>query len=117
MKPRRMQWHELADPTEQQIARLAIIASTDCWHGGVRALTLAKRMPCKMRDHFGRFVGGHWTLDKETAKSVVSSVYTSNDGTSRQYMAFACPECGNARLGIDAAYACCSNREGFKVAR
>lgn len=105
VKPRRMQWHELADPTEQQIARLASIASTDCWHGGARALTLAERMP------FVDAEARYWTLDKATAKSVVSSVYTSNDGTSRQYMAFACPECGNARLGIDAAYACCSDGE------
>lgn len=72
-------------------------------------MVLAVRMPCRMREpDTGRFLGGHWTLDNRTARDIVSSVYTSHDGTSQRYMAFRCPECGNARLGVDAAYACCA---------
>lgn len=111
MKPQRATWRDLADATERQIARLANIASNDCWQGGARALTLADRMPCISVDSDGMTDGPNWTLDSRTAHDVVSSVYSSNDGTSRQYMAFACPECGRACLGIDAAYACCSEGE------
>lgn len=93
------------------MARLAAIASNDTWQGGARALSLANRMPCANRDpETGRFrPGGPWILDARTANYVVSDVYGSNDGTSSRFMAYECPECGNATLGEDAAYQCCGD--------
>lgn len=114
MKLKRASWQSLHDKESQQIARLAAIASNDAWQGGARALSLASRMPCAIRDpETGKFLpGGRWELDSRTARDVVSDVYGSHDGTSRRFMAYECPECGNATLGEDAAYQCCAPQEG-----
>ena len=101
VKLKRAKWHDLFDVEERQVARLASIASNDAWFGGARALRIAQLTPCKAD-------GFLWTLDSRTAHDVVSSVYTSTNGTSQRFMAYECPECGCAHLGYERAAECCA---------
>lgn len=87
----------LTDRTERAQAKLARIARGDCWHGGARALVLAKRL-----DRL------HCSFDP---LAVVSDAYSSSTGTATNYLAYLCPECGTAHLGKEAASQCCGEIE------
>lgn len=75
-------------------ARLALIAKSDCVHGGARALTLAQRLD-RMGFPFADY------------EAVVTQAYTSSTGEALDYLPFACPDCGSVHAGEDCARACC----------
>ena len=80
---------------DRACARLARIARNDTMFGGARAMVLARHAEA---------LGVTFP-----ASDIVSDVYGRSDGTCGEYGAYACPECGQAYLGRDAAYACCQS--------
>lgn len=83
----------LINRVERATAKLARIARCDVFFGGARAFVLAKRMKFK----------------HVPAMEVVSAAYTDNLGNARDYLAYACDECGQAHLGINSAMNCCND--------
>lgn len=77
--------------SEREIAKLAAIALNDTYDGRARALVLADN-----------------EIDGYDPHEVVSDIYSRSTGQpSRQWEAWECPECGQAHLGIEAAFECC----------
>lgn len=95
MKVVEVSWRRLTDRNERAQAKLAMIARGDCWHGGARAMVLARRLQNAQFD----------------ADAIVSQAYGSSTGTASDYLAYLCPECGNARLGQTDALNCCTFQE------
>lgn len=91
--------NNLHDRTERAQAKLARIARGDCWHGGAKAMVIAERL-----DRMGA---------QFDAGEVVADAYTDSRGNATRFLAYACPECGSACFGADAAYACCAGHEEF----
>jgi len=93
MRPEPASWRELAEPSERACARLARRAVLDTLFGGCRALNLADR--CKHKQF--------------PAFDIVSHVYSCSTGQHDfVWEAWSCPECGQVRLGQEAAYRCCN---------
>ena len=84
---------KLYDRGERALAKLARIARCDVHFGGAKAMTIADRLA-----NMGSQLAVH---------DVVSKAYSSSTGTASDFIAYACPECGNPRLGKEAAYNCC----------
>ena len=88
-------YQRLYDHNERTTAHLAAIARADTIWGGARAMVLARRM-----DAMGC---------KIDADAVVGDVYSRSTGQwSHDLEAWECPECGQACLGQDKAFECCS---------
>jgi hypothetical protein len=85
----------LTNRYERACARLAIIAMSDVTFGGARALRIAKRA----------------SLKKFPAMEIVSQAYESSTGEATSFIPYHCHECGQACLGMDAAYQCCAPSE------
>lgn len=85
---------DLTDRDDRALAKLACIARCDVYFGGCRAVTIARRL-----DAMGSQLPVH---------DVIIQAYHSHDGTARDFLPFACPECGTVHLGQDAAYSCCA---------
>lgn len=89
----------LYDRAERATARFARIARCDAWHGGAIAMVKLRRL--KRSANYRQY------------DAAVSQAYASSTGTAPDYLAYECPECGSARLGQDAAYACCAEAFAF----
>ncbi len=85
----------LADRHERALAKLARIARCDAWHGGARALVLAKRLEA---------MGGN-----AQAIEAVTDAYTNGRGDATRFLAYECPECGTACAGTEAAHDHCAH--------
>jgi hypothetical protein len=86
---------------EQAMVKLAYQARHDTLYGGADALVLAERLQ-RMGAKF-------------PAEEIVSYVYSHSTAVDQRaeswggpWVALKCPECGQAYLGADDAYACCS---------
>jgi hypothetical protein len=90
---------KLYDRGQRAIAKLARIARCDCVNGGARALVIADRLAA---------MGA-----AEDYGAVVSAAYTSSTGCAPDYLAYECPECGSACMGIEAALSCCQPTDDF----
>lgn len=89
---------ELPDREQRAVARLAQIVRHDTIYGGARAMILATRA-----DRLKFNSAGYGAME------IVSIVYSASSGRHHpQLEAWECPECGQAHLGQDAAYACCA---------
>ncbi len=84
----------LDDPVERNTARLARIARGNTVFGGASAIGIAERMEKRG--------------SKVPAMDVVRWVYSHSNYSVGPYGAYACPECGQAWLGEEKAYACCN---------
>ena len=100
MRLKEVSSRRLTDPYERACARLARMARSDTVFGGCRALMIAKRMDKRK----GAQV---------PAVEIVSAVYAASNYGCGEWGAYECPECGQAHLGTQAAYACCQEREEF----
>ncbi len=95
MKLKSASYKRLWNRDERATAHLAAIARVDTIWGGARAMRLARRM-----DAMGC---------KINADAVVGEVYRRSTGKwSHDLEAWECPECGEARLGQEAALDCCN---------
>lgn len=80
---------------EKAIAKVAAIARGDTIWGGAKALVMTAK---------GKRL--------ERLSYVVSDVYSRSTGKhSREFEAWECPECGQAHLGQEKAFACCRPEE------
>lgn len=85
----------LSNPHDRACAKLARIARGNTVFGGASALVIAERMERRKGNRI-------------PASAIVSDVYSASNYSCGQWGAYACPECGQAYLGEDAAYLCCS---------
>ena len=87
-------YDQLHDRTERGCARLAAIARNDTIFGGARAMVLAQRL-----SRLNSPIPAH---------EIVGDVYSASTGRWHPtWEAFECRECGQARLGLNAAMSCC----------
>ena len=84
--------NNLTNRNERASARLARIARGDTYFGGASALVIAKRANKKLFP----------------AEEIVADVY---HGRESKWMAYECPECGQAHLGEESAIGCCAFAE------
>ena len=85
--------NELSDRAERAIAKLARVARCDTVYGGAKALVLAKRL--------------NGMNSNVPANEIVGDIYAASNYSLLEWGAYQCPECGNAHLGRDKAFACC----------
>lgn len=100
MKLREANPNQLSDREQRACAKLARIARGDTIFGGAKAMVIAKRarnMHCQF-----------------PALNVVSDVYSASNYSCGDWGAYECPECGQAHLGTEAAYACCQPCEDIE---
>ena len=88
---------DLPDRSDRALARLARKARSNVWLGGASALLCARRLEA---------MGS-----RLPALRCVRDAYASSTGEAREFLAYACPECGQARLGQTAALECCTEPE------
>ena len=84
--------NNLTNRNERASARLARIARGNTYFGGASALVIAKRANKKLFP----------------AEEIVADVYA---GSESKWMAYECPECGQAHLGEESAIGCCALME------
>lgn len=101
---------ELENPSEQAIARLALLARADCIHGGASAMTVARRLMDNEADEDDE----KFRQTNVPYVEIISAAYTSFTGTAGEFLPYECPECGQARLGITAATECCAENENWE---
>lgn len=98
MNIKSLPYTELPDREQRAVARLAKLARWDTIAGGTWAMVLAERA-----DRLKFNSAGYGAME------VVSIVYSASSGHHHPELeAWECPECGQAHLGKDAAYACCA---------
>jgi len=89
----------LTDRVERAIARLAMIAANDAWHGGARALVLLKRL--------------EGSPNYQEYREAVNASYGSSNPPTSDYVVCECPECGQVYLGESKAYDCCADTQAW----
>ena len=92
MKLKETSPNNLTNRYEKACARLARMARANTYFGGASALVIAKRANKK----------------KFPAEEIVMDVY---HGRVSEWMAYECPECGQAHLGEQSALDCCISRD------
>jgi len=91
-------WKSLPNRDDRLIARIAAKARCDTIWGGCKAMFLAKKL-----NSFKHGSDLRW---------VVSQVYAESTGSHNLALeAWECPECGQAYLGQERAWECCTVQE------
>lgn len=99
MRPKPAHFSQLTCKASFNTAKLAAQARADTIHGGAKALVLAEKYDAKAT----KFANG------DTGNSIVSEVYSQSSGKHSETLeGWECPECGNAVLGLENAFACCA---------
>lgn len=97
MKLKTASYKRLHDHEERSIAHMAGRARADTIWGGAKAMMFERRLSAMgSRIDYG---------------SIISDVYCASTGNWHpQHEAWECPECGQAYLGQEKAYACCQQQ-------
>lgn len=94
---KRVSWKQLPRGLDRAIARIAHVANVNTILGGASALIMAKRAE---------------SMDLPNASALhdaVADVYSASLGYVPDHLAvWECPECGQCRLGNEAASQCCA---------